>query len=412
MKTLARIALCVAALFCSPAAQAETIVAENYYFFDDPTSKKSDDAMPVWMKYPDAGKRQYVIAFGRHPKTTGGREIWCLVADPEAPGKEFASMIAGRRGGVSMQSLGGDHRPVRAEYPAWSPDGSARLVYVQQGLALRLGRVDLTAGFVEGREWVRLGGNILRPDWSARGLVVFVSDLTGMGDLYVAQAPVELPPASVGQSDLTRVTHNDFLDTEPAWSPDGTRLAYVAEQGGSSSVFVIDDIERVLSEGPVRTGRRLTSLKANLANPTWSADGRRVAFYALGGTDDTSDDLFALDEGAAASTTRLFVVNASGTGLKKLAEDVLPRRDRGPAWLAQPGMENKIVYISRAEPEPALYVVDAETGQQQRVELKVRQISDVACIPSGGDALIALSAYGPEGAKRIYIKRLYFSNDR
>src|SRR5919198_164069 len=61
-----------------------------------------------------------------------------------------------------------------------------------------------------------------------------------------------------------------FFQTEPAWSPDGRRIAFVSRRDGRSHIYVMR---------PNGTGvRRLTDSAADDESPTWSPDGRRIAF--------------------------------------------------------------------------------------------------------------------------------------
>ncbi len=65
-----------------------------------------------------------------------------------------------------------------------------------------------------------------------------------------------------------------FFETEPAWSPDGTRIAFVSRRDGRSHIYVM----RADGTG----ARRLTDSADGDEGPTWSPDGRRIAF-ARGG---------------------------------------------------------------------------------------------------------------------------------
>ncbi len=61
-----------------------------------------------------------------------------------------------------------------------------------------------------------------------------------------------------------------FFQIEPAWSPDGTKIAFASGRSGSSDVYVMN------ADG---TGtRRLTSTGQNDTHPTWSSSGQRIAF--------------------------------------------------------------------------------------------------------------------------------------
>jgi dipeptidyl aminopeptidase/acylaminoacyl peptidase len=60
----------------------------------------------------------------------------------------------------------------------------------------------------------------------------------------------------------------------PRWSPDGTRLAYLARsaQSATAQLFVRDADGRV---------RQLTNARGDVVDAAWSPDGRRVAFVAI-----------------------------------------------------------------------------------------------------------------------------------
>ena len=69
---------------------------------------------------------------------------------------------------------------------------------------------------------------------------------------------------------MAQITTGEGVEEWPAWSPDGTRLAYVAEADGFRQIFV-----RTLASGEER---RLTRGPRDDIQPAWSPDGRRLAF--------------------------------------------------------------------------------------------------------------------------------------
>jgi Tol biopolymer transport system component/imidazolonepropionase-like amidohydrolase len=95
---------------------------------------------------------------------------------------------------------------------------------------------------------------IMHPAVSPDGAqVVF----TALGDLWLM--PVDGTPV--------RLTNDTFVDTDPAWSPDGTRLAFSSDRDGSMDLWIRD----------VRSGRdRKIAVRAMSA--AWSPDGARLAF--------------------------------------------------------------------------------------------------------------------------------------
>jgi len=72
------------------------------------------------------------------------------------------------------------------------------------------------------------------------------------------------------------VTKDRFLDTEPAWSPDGRQLAWSTDRGGQ----LLDLWIRDMSSGQVR---RLTNTEGSAMGAAWSPDGRRIAFLNVDG---------------------------------------------------------------------------------------------------------------------------------
>jgi Tol biopolymer transport system component len=83
-------------------------------------------------------------------------------------------------------------------------------------------------------------------------------------------------------------------DIDPAWSPDGTRLAFVSNRTGRYELYVAN------ADG---TGLRQVTdrLRANeltwdaLREPAWSADGRRVVLSAYKAVGFPGRDVLALD---------------------------------------------------------------------------------------------------------------------
>jgi Tol biopolymer transport system component/imidazolonepropionase-like amidohydrolase len=72
------------------------------------------------------------------------------------------------------------------------------------------------------------------------------------------------------------LTKDRFLDTEPAWSPDGTKLAYSSDKGGNLLQLWIRDL---------RNGedRQVTRLTTQPMGASWSPDGSRIAFLEVDG---------------------------------------------------------------------------------------------------------------------------------
>jgi Tol biopolymer transport system component len=104
---------------------------------------------------------------------------------------------------------------------------------------------------------------IVRPVVSPDGKTIAFNAL---GDIYVM--PVGGAPVNV--------THDAAYDCDPAWSPDGSQLAYCSDKAGGLLQLWLRDMN---------TGRerQLTHLSTQPISPTFSPDGKRIAFLNVDG---------------------------------------------------------------------------------------------------------------------------------
>ncbi|MCO4768772.1 MAG: PD40 domain-containing protein [Deltaproteobacteria bacterium] len=138
--------------------------------------------------------------------------------------------------------------------------------------------------------------------------LAFSSARTGEGDLYLIDIfELEAPPR--------RLTADPGLEFYADFAPNRSALAYSSLNEDGANIHVIDDVS---AASP--TARALTAWKATQLKPSWSPDGRRIAFYS----NHHKEDRTHFD---------LYVAAASGDGIpQKLLEDVIPNERRGPAW--------------------------------------------------------------------------------
>ena len=112
------------------------------------------------------------------------------------------------------------------------------------------------------------------PQSTARTRPLLVSSLLGIvivlaaGSLWIhkrSKSP-EPPP----QRTLTRITFDDGLQSEPTWSPDGRYIAYSSDRGGKVDIWV----QQVSGGDPIQ----ITRGPGHHWQPDWSPDGKYLAY--------------------------------------------------------------------------------------------------------------------------------------
>jgi len=108
------------------------------------------------------------------------------------------------------------------------------------------------------------------PAWSPDGTeVAFVSERDG-GDLEIYRMNAVDNDADGNGDNQLRLTNNSGEDSAPAWSPDETRIAFTSERDGNRDVY------RMSANGSNQV--RLTKSSALDGQPAWSPDGTKIAF--------------------------------------------------------------------------------------------------------------------------------------
>ena len=136
------------------------------------------------------------------------------------------------------------------------------------------------------------------PAWSPDGTrIAFPSDRDGNREIYLMNAD---------GSNQVNLTSNKAYDDLPVWSPDGKRIAFVSDRSGKPGVHVMNV-----------DGSNVTDLSKGLRafSPRWSLDGTRLVFVSDDGNDNQD----------------IYVISADGTGLVNLTQH--PAQDTFPVWL-------------------------------------------------------------------------------
>ena len=197
-------------------------------------------------------------------------------------------------------------------------------------------------------------------------------------------------------SNLVQITQNEVDDDSPVWSPDGTRLALrvdAVDRGapGDSSVVVTPVAEpgvTVLGPG---------------ANPVWSPDGLQIAMTVAdggatriwvqepggGGRRLVSDVSVASARPAWSPDGLRLVVSSSGLSIVDVASGALTPLNSEPGSKPIWSIDGSIAFTTTGSASPGVFVIDADGGDLRRVSADPGVVSTMVWAPDGRWLLIA-----------------------
>jgi hypothetical protein len=212
--------------------------------------------------------------------------------------------------------------------PPTPPGGMSRIASVgTHDGGIKVVHADGTGGRVltTDRDW--------SPAWSPDGsrLAFDRERIDGGADIYVINAD---------GSGVTRLTNTTAHDTDPAWSPNGQQIA-----------FTRDGVLHVMNANG--TGVTSRSLGGGEHNPSWSPDGTRILVNRW---DPGSDGW------------RIWAVNTNGSGATALTFG--PGDDHHPRW-SPDGRHIAFARVFDQSGNSGLYVMNADGSAVRRLTLGI-----------------------------------------
>ena len=150
---------------------------------------------------------------------------------------------------------------------------------------------------------------------------------------------------------------------QPAWSPDGSKIAYSSGGYRANNIYVMN----ADGSGP----RQITRDVFSAEQPAWSPDGSKVAFISFRGREDDS---------------RLYVVDASGS--KRARVVISPGSSYSPTWSPD---GHRIAYLSRTGDDSSIQLVNADGSERTMLYDSTKSVTAPIWSPAGDRIAFALS---------------------
>jgi hypothetical protein len=189
------------------------------------------------------------------------------------------------------------------------------------------------------------------PAWSPNGTrIVFIRNDGNDNEIFVMNAD---------GTGITQLTSNAADDQGATWSSDGTKIGFHSNLSGAYEIYTIN----------ASTGGDLAQLTSDGTNfaPAWSSNGTKIAFTS------TRD----------AGNLEIYVMNADGSGQTRLTNDV--ESDYDPTW----SPDGSRIAFTHGGGVPDIYAMNADGSSPIN-------LTQTPSIPD------ATAAWSPDGTKIVF----------
>jgi hypothetical protein len=228
-----------------------------------------------------------------------------------------------------------------------------------------------TAGIVYGEDRTFIAGNT-----GIEGKIVFSSQ---RNENYP-----EIYSMNADGTNQTRLTNSAGYDYQPAYSPDGIKIAFVSTRDGPYNIYVMN------ADGSNQV--RLTTSSGDWC-PTWSPDGTKIAFFS-----------------GRTNTSQIYIMDSDGSDQRQMTNS---GANFTPDW----SNGNKILYVADIDDLSGTYTMDPNGTHKTRIKSGIFQENDPKWSPDVTKIVYVNSNYeiysmNADGTGKIKLKRSLSNSPR
>ena len=257
------------------------------------------------------------------------------------------------------------------ELPSWSPDGT-QIAFVSNNpiSGWGWGMYIMDADGQNKRQLTTLSVEYTHPAWSPDSKKIAFSSRTSVdnhdNNIYVVDVtPDPITPSQQTDINLTRLTNDPASAKWPSWSPDGKKIAFLSWRHDKISksgpdIYVMDIVPDKLE----LVEKNLIRLTKNMAPgphcPAWSPDGKRIAFA---GVSPDNPDLHR----------DLYIMDTDGKNIKNLT-NTAKYSEEHPIW----SPDGKMIAFEGGSPFEEgknVYIIDADGSNLRNLSSKIYGMS-------------------------------------
>jgi dipeptidyl aminopeptidase/acylaminoacyl peptidase len=354
--------------------------------------KRNFEPKDVWMLRqvsapdvsPDGAMVAFVVAVPDGHTDTDATSIWVAPTDASHPARAFTSGS-------------------KDTNPKWSPDGASLAFLSDRGNGRQLFVAPLGGG--EARAVTSAPYGVTAPSWSPDSqrlaYVARTGAWTGPDDRTAIEraAPTVITELynrfdGIGRFDERRghlfvvdlaggdprqITDGAWQDADPAWSPDGSLLAFTSDRSATRGEVSRQDVWVVPMAGR-RVPRRLTRGRGTAVGPQFSPDGTMVSYVG-----------HEHEAGNSARNSQLLVVPSDGSapprslsaGLDRPVWGLLPSFGTSHRWCED---GERVLFLATSGGTQGIYCVDA-TSDEPVAELLAGGDRQIVAVSAAGDSM-------------------------